>query len=310
MILTVTPNASIDKTYTVEDFGLDRINRVTKCHTVPGGKGINVVRVLKELGRRATATGFVGGRAGEAILQGLNEEHLDHDFVRIREESRLCVKVADPRNHTQTEINEPGPEIAPEEIERMLDKLRALVPGKEMVVLCGSCPPGLPPTFYADVTRLAKSAGAKVVLDASGVQLTEGVKAAPFMVKPNTAELSELAGVGLYTLEEIARAAKSLKQYGVEITAVTMGRSGALVTDGVQCWKAVPPEISFASAVGSGDSFLAGFIDSLAGGGSLAEALAWGTAAGAANAMNYGAGVCTKESIMEIAQGVALSKVD
>jgi len=309
VILTVTPNASIDKTYTVEDFGLDRINRASDCNTVPGGKGINVVRVLKVMGRAGLATGFVGGRSGEAILQGLTREGIQHDFVRVAGDSRFCIKIADPKNGTQTEINECGPTVSPDEIGLMMEKIRSLLPGKEFVVPCGSTPPATPASLYADIIRAAKEAGVRTVLDASGEQLAEGVKAAPFMVKPNVAELSELAGVDLYTLEEISRAAKSLKQYGVEITCVTMGRSGAIITDGVQVWKAVPPEISFASAVGSGDSFLAGFIDSYLNGDALEDALAWGTAAGAANATSYGAGFCSKESIMEIRQGVTLSKV-
>ena len=309
MILTITPNVSADRTYVVEDFGVDRINRASEYHTLPGGKGINVARVLKELGREAITTGYVGGCVGEVIIKGLDKEQIHHDFVIIEDESRLCIKVVDPKNATQTEINEPGPFIPAAYVDRMFDKIRQLAPGKEMIVLCGSCPPGVPATFYYDIIRLAGEYGVKCVLDASGEHLAEGIKAGPFMVKPNVGELSELAGTELCTLEEISRAAKSLKQYGVEITAVTMGRSGGLVTDGVQVWKAVPPEIRFASAVGSGDAFLAAFIDSLLRGESLPDALIWGTAAGAANATSYGAGLCSKESIIDIQQGVTLSKL-
>lgn len=308
MILTITPNASIDKTYTVEDFGVDRTNRAAECHTVPGGKGINVVRVLKSLGRDGVATGFIGGCVGETILHGLVAEGIKSDFVHVGDESRLCIKVMDPKNGTQTEVNEPGPTVSAEDVERLTEKIADLLPGKDMVVLCGSCPPGMGGTFYAEVIRMARRAGVRAVLDTSGEHLAEAISAGPYMVKPNVTELSQLAGTELCTLEEISRAAKSLKQYGVEVAAVTMGRSGALVTDGVQSWTAVPPEIQFASAVGSGDSFVAAFVDSLLKGEPLSEALAWGTAAGAANATVYGAGFCSKESIMELRQGVALSK--
>ena len=309
MVLTVTLNASIDKTYTVESFAVDRINRPTECRTVPGGKGINVARVLKELGRDALATGFVGGSIGDAILRGLDSEGIKHDFVRVQEESRLCIKVMDPLSGTQTEINEPGPTISPEELDLMRAKVAELVPGKDFLVLSGHCPPGVPAGFYAELIEIAGRAGVRSALDASGEHLAEGIKASPYLVKPNVAELSQLLGHELYTLEEISGAAKSLKQYGVRITAVTMGRSGAMVTDGVQAWQAVPPEIRFASAVGSGDSFLAAFLDELLEGKSLADALTWATAAGAANATSYGAGFCSKSSIMEMRQGVTLTKI-
>ncbi len=309
MILTVTPNVSADRTYVVEDFGVDRTNRASECHILPGGKGINVARVLKELGREAITTGYIGGCVGEAIVKGLDKEQIRHDFVGIEDNSRLCIKVVDPKNSTQTEINESGPFISAASVDRMFDKIRLLAPGKEIALLCGSCPPGVPATFYYDIIKLVGEYGVKCALDASGEHLAEGIKAGPFIVKPNVGELSELAGTELCTLEEISRAAKSLKQYGVEIIAVTMGRSGGLVTDGVQVWKAVPPEISFASAVGSGDAFLAAFIDSLLRGESLPDALVWGVAAGAANATSYGAGLCSKYSIIDIRKGVTLSKV-
>lgn len=310
MILTVTPNASIDKTYVVEGFGVDRMHRPGECRSTPGGKGINVLRVYRELGGDGTATGFVGGRVGDAILEGLAQEGMPHDFVRVAGESRLCIKIIDPKNGTQTEVNEAGPLVSPDEVEQLAAKIGELMGSVEYVVLCGNVPPGVPDSFYGDIIRTANSRGVKTVLDASDEQLKDAIKAAPYLVKPNTAELSQLAGHELVTVEEICSAAKSLKQYGVAIAAVTMGRSGAVVTDGVRAWQATPPEIEFASAVGSGDSFVAGFLHGLASGGSLADALRLGTGAGAANATTYGAGFCSKSSIMDMARGVRLAEMD
>ena len=309
VILTVTPNAAIDKTYTVEGFGLDRVHRPTRETTVAGGKGINVVRVFGELGRDGLATGFVGGRTGDAILEGLDREGIAHDFVRVSGESRLCIAIIDPRAGTQTEVNENGPTVSASEVDAMMRKVRELSPGREFVVLCGSVPPGVPITFYGDVIEAAREVGVRSILDTSGEDLRQAVKSGPFMVKPNIAELSQLAGRELCTLEEISRAARSLKQYGVSVTAVTMGRSGAMVTDGEQAWMAAPPEIDFASAVGSGDAFVAAFLHSLLNGGALPDALVWGTAAGAANATTYGAGFCSKDSIIDIRDGVTLTKI-
>ena len=191
----------------------------------------------------------------------------------------------------------------------MFDKINGLVSEAEYLTLCGNCPPGVPADFYGEVIRIVKQAGVRVALDASGEGLAESIKAGPYMVKPNIHELSGLAGRELVTLEEIVQAAKSLKQFRVSITAVTLGRSGAIVTDGVRVWHAVPPEIEFASAVGSGDAFLAAFIDSTLRGEELPRALVWAVAAGAANATTYTAGSCSKRSIMELSQGVSLSKL-
>lgn len=310
MVLTVTPNTAMDITYTVEGFTLDRVHRPSAVRTVAGGKGINVARVLTTLGRNAIATGFVGGCNGATILEKIAIEGLAHDFVKIRSESRLCIAIVDPNTGIQTEVNENGPAISPNEIADMMDKVIELLPGRQYITLCGSCPPGVPTSFYGDIIKAARSRGVKAVLDTSGEHLQEALKAKPYMVKPNVAELSQIAGREILTVEEIVRSAKSLKQFGVRITAVTMGRAGAIVTDGVQTWHATPPEIRFASAVGSGDAFLAAFLDDLISGSALPDALVSGTAAGAANATTYGAGFCSKESIMEMRQGVSLSKID
>ena len=307
MILTVTPNSSIDKTYVIEGFGIDRIHRPSNITSAPGGKGINVLRVYRELGGGGIATGFIGGRVGEAIVEGLDKEGIAHNLVCIKEESRLCLKVVDPISGTQTEINEIGPQVAEDEVEQLKRRIMSLLDGIEWLVLSGNAPPGVPVSFYRELIEIAKSRGVKTVLDASDEQLKEAIKAGPYMIKPNVHELSGLVALELVTIEEICSAAKSLEQYGVTIVAVTTGRSGALVTNGSHAWQAAPPEIEFASAVGSGDSFVAGFLHELADGGSLPDALVLGTAAGAANAATYGAGSCSKSSIMEVKRGVTLN---
>lgn len=310
MILTVTPNVSIDRTYTVPNFGVDRINRPEEVWICAGGKGINAARVLRTLGRSSLATGFAGGVTGNEIRRHLDSESIPHDFVTVSGESRTCIKIMDPSGGTQTEINERGPEITEEEIHELSKRISSLSSGCDAVALCGDCPPGVPAGFYAGVVEDSRRRGIRVFVDASGDNLREAVKASPYMVKPNVTELCQLAGVELCTLEEISRAAKSMKQFGIAVTAVTMGRSGAIVTDGVQVWQAVPPEIDFASAVGSGDAFLAAFIDAILASENLQEALVAATAAGAANATTYRPGFVSKESIIEARQGVTLSRLE
>jgi len=309
LIVTVTLNAAVDITYTVENYTLDRVHRPISVKTVAGGKGINVARVLKTLGRETLAVGFAAGYNGELILAGLDEENLMHDFVRIPGESRLCIAVVDPVNRTQTEVNEVGPEVSQQHVEEMRDKILSVLGKADYLVLSGSTPPGVPNDFYAWAISVARDRGAISVLDTSGENLVRGIESMPDVVKPNVAELTEVVGRELNTVEEILDAALGLVSSGVGTVAVTMGRSGALAADADEAWVAVPPEIEFVSAVGSGDSFLAAFIDARIRGEALPVALAAGTAAGAANAMVYGAGFCPAELIKSLEPNVQASRL-
>ncbi|MDO8629835.1 MAG: 1-phosphofructokinase [Phycisphaerales bacterium] len=297
VIITVTLNTAIDKTYTVENFVIDRVHRPVETKSTAGGKGINVARVLKELGREALATGFIGGNNGDKIIEGLDGEGIRHDFVRTAGESRICVAIVDPINRTQTEVNEIGPEAAPEDLRALKSALERDIAGADFIVLSGNARPGVPDDFYADIIALARRHNVRAVLDASGAHLSKGVAAGPFMVKPNVAELSSLRGRELLTREEIVHAAKALIASGTSVVVVSMGRAGCIATDGKRSWQAAPPEIQFVSAVGSGDALVAAFIVATLSGLDVPEAVRAGMAAGAANAMTFGAGFCTRESI-------------
>ena len=301
MILTVTLNAAVDKTYTVENFRIDRVHRPSSWRIVPGGKGINVARVYIELGGEAVATGFAGGHNGDYILEGMTAEGLKHDFVRTQGESRVCIAVLDPVQKTQTELNEIGPEITANEVELLKLKFESLVRGAEYAVLSGSIPPGVPDSIYRELIEIANNYKVPCVLDSSGEPLLQGLSVKPFMAKPNVHELSAVVGKQLATVEEAAQAATELNARGIEIVAVTLGRDGALVATKEGVWRAKPPEIPFVSAVGSGDAFAAAFIYVVASEGPIPEALRLGTGAGAANATTFGAGFCKREDILRLA---------
>lgn len=301
MILTVTLNAAVDKTYTVENFVIDRVHRPSSWRVVPGGKGINVARVYTELGGEAMATGFAGGHNGDYILEGMRAEGLTHDFVKTAGESRVCIAVLDPIQKTQTELNEVGPEITADEVERLKLKYESLIRGMEYVVLSGSISPGVPDSIYRELIEIANKYEVPCVLDTSGEPLAQGLSAMPVMTKPNVHELSAVVGKQLATIEEAAEAATDLNARGIEIVVVTLGRDGALAASRDGVWRARPPEIPFVSAVGSGDAFAAAFVYVLASGGPISEALRMGTGAGAANAMTFGAGFCKREDILRLA---------
>jgi tagatose 6-phosphate kinase len=307
LIVTVTLNTAIDKTYTVENFVLDRVHRPIEMKSTAGGKGINVARVLKTLGRDALATGFVAGCNGDKIIEGLDHEGIKHDFIRTQGESRVCIAIVDPVNGTQTEVNENGPSVQTEDWQALESKIERVIPSAEFLILSGSASPGVPEAFYADLIEMANRHGVRSVLDASGLHLKEGITAKPFMVKPNVVELSSLKGRELLTLEEILHAAKSLVATGIATVIVSMGRAGCVVTDGKHSWQFASPEIPFVSAVGSGDALVAATVDALLTGEDIPGAIRLGTAAGAANAMTYGAGFCTKESIMSLRDKVQVT---
>jgi len=309
LILTVTPNVALDKTYLVDGFHINRIHRPVEMRTSAGGKGVNVARVLKTLGRPALATGFCGGHVGRRVVELIEEEGIQHDFVCVEGESRLALAVIDTQTGTQTEVNENGPEILAKELDAIFAKVREHLSADTVLVLSGSCPPGVPDDFFAQLITMANEAGAKSVLDASGAQLINGVKAQPYMAKPNVLELGHITGREIRDWEEVQTRADELVATGIKVVAVTMGGSGAMVTDGKQAFLAVPPRIKLVSAVGSGDSFTAGFLDAMLSCEPLDRQLAMGTAAGTANATTYCAGYCTKDSIMEIAQQIDLRRL-
>jgi len=316
VILTVTPNAAVDKTYRVERFELDRVNRPSASFTVAGGKGINVARVYQTLGGKAVATGFLGGINGSIVSAALAAEQIESGFVQVEGESRVCIAIIDPTTGTQTEVNESGPTVSPINTHDLIDTVERLISERafDYLVLCGSLPPGVSSSLYADLISRTKPTGIKTVLDTSGEPLALGVAAKPWMVKPNQAEMESLVGGSVAGMEALRSAISDLHLAGVEVVVATRGAQGAVASGMNQVWEAVPPEIEFASAVASGDSFAAAFLWQLRKNETVSErsiesALRLATGAGAANAAVVGAGFCTRQAIRQAAQGTQLRRL-
>jgi 1-phosphofructokinase family hexose kinase len=302
VILTVTLNAAVDKTYRIPGFALDRVHRPEEARTAAGGKGVNVARVVRTLGGEATATGFLGGHNGRTIAAAMADEGIPAEFVATRDGSRQCIAIIDPETHSQTEVNEAGPTVAADECEALVHKAGELLASGRFgyVTLSGSAPPGVPDTIYADLIRLAHRHGVRAVLDASGEPLRQGLEARPWMVKPNLFELASITGSLAETEAEAAAAARSLRGTAAEVVCVTRGRASVVCAHPEGVDAADPPEVEFVSAVGSGDSFLAAFLWSVVEGRDWAEALRLGVAAGAANAARYGSGFCTRAEVLSL----------
>ncbi|MGQ9523575.1 MAG: 1-phosphofructokinase family hexose kinase [Armatimonadota bacterium] len=299
-MLTVTLNAAVDKTYTVPGFSLNRVHRPTEFRAVAGGKGVNVARVYQELGGKVIATGFLGGHNGEFIADGLRSSGIADAFVRTRGESRVCIAVIDPDAKTQTEVNENGPDISPDETDLLVQRFAELLPHVEMVAFSGSLPPGCPADIYAKLIGMAREHGVITALDSSGEPLRLGWKAGPDIVKCNQFELRALVDNPDGSLEKIAKLALSLTNDRTGEAIVTLGARGAIAASGGRAWFAPAPAVPFVSAVGSGDAFLAAYLWAKKQGDDVPSCLAWGTAAGAANAAVYGAGLCRKPEIFRL----------
>ncbi|OIQ61586.1 tagatose-6-phosphate kinase [Moorella thermoacetica] len=309
MITTVTVNTAIDKTYIVDNFGLNGVFRVQRVMAQAGGKGLNVARVVKALGEEVVATGFIGGHNGMFIKECLVAEGLKGDFVNIAGESRICLNVLDPAGRSQTELLEPGPEITAQEAERLKERVKDLARLSQVVTLSGSLAGGLPTDYYAQIIKIVHREGARVILDSSGEALKEGLKAGPYMVKPNLQEAEALAGKPLADEKARKEFLRELIGAGVKAAVLSLGEAGALVGTGEGFFRVVPPGVQTVNTVGCGDAFVAGFAVGLARGQGVKQAARLGTAAAAASAASWKAGECRGEQIPALALEVQVFEV-
>ncbi len=283
MILTITPNPALDRMYFVEDFDKSRVHRVSRYHAAPGGKGVNVTKVLKALSQDVRASGFLGGSTGDIIEKKLADMHISNAFVRVREESRTTVSIADSAGET-LELVEPGPAISEEEARTFDSTLEGLLQESAVVVFSGSLSKGLPSSFYRTAVDRAKRAGVKTILDTSGTALKEGLKAGPDLIKPNQKELEELLGAIMKTPQEIANAAFEVLAMGADAVAVSLGAEGMVYVEDDSAFHVEVPSIDAINPVGSGDSVAAGFAAGFIKEFSLEERLAYANACGVSNA--------------------------
>jgi 1-phosphofructokinase family hexose kinase len=313
MIITVTPNAAIDKSLSVPSFQLGRRHRTVERRALAGGKGVNIARMLKTLGQPVIATGFQGGPTGTQIVAQLGEESILHDFVRIHEESRTNTAVLDPTTGEQTEINEQGPTIDPDELELFREKLLYLARGAAIVVFAGSLPRGVEPDFYAQLVRAMHKLDVMTIVDTDGEALRLAVRAEPDVVSPNVVEAEELVGHEFNDDADHAGAVREIVSLGARSAIMTMpdGCWAQMLSDGSpRVYRVtVPPQDSVAT-VGSGDAFLAGYIAARYRGSGPAECLSFGVACGAESTGRLGAGLIDVREVDRLLADVAASEVE
>jgi len=313
VILTVTLNAAIDRTVAVPNFRLGRRHRAVESRTVAGGKGVNVARALSLLGRPVIAAGFVGGPTGTRVLEGLQEESVLTDFTRIASETRINLAVIDPTSGEQTEINERGPAVSPEEVKALFDRIGYLAGGAKICVLAGSVPPGAGDDLYARLIDDLSRRGVPVVLDAEGEAMLAGVRAGASMVTPNEAEAEELVGQEFADRGDLAQGLLELVRLGASEAAITRpdgcvaavgeGSSRRLLEVHTEPLEAV-------STVGSGDAFVAGYVAARYEGRSAEDCLAYGVACGAESTQHFGAGTVDRNQVERLLGEVSVHDLE
>ncbi|CRI63833.1 1-phosphofructokinase [Thiocapsa sp. KS1] len=259
-IATLSLNPAIDQTARVPEFTAGRVNRVEQEQSDAGGKGVNVASFLADFGRQVAVTGLLGAANAEPFVALFARKGIEDRFVRLPGRTRVNVKIVDPILDQVTDINFPGLEPHPEDLQRLTETIDSLCADTDWFVLSGSVPAGVRATIYADLVTRLKARGKQVVLDASGAPFAEAVGCGPDIIKPNIEELSELVGLPLKGRAEVLAAARSLVERGVGLVAVSMGAAGALFVERGGAVFATPPAIKVKSTVGAGDAMVAGLV--------------------------------------------------
>ena len=309
MIATITLNPCLDEHINVHGLVVEETNRWSKLYRYAGGKGIDVSRAIHEMGGTTMAYGFIGGSDGRAVEILLDEEGVPFSFTPIEQETRTNIIITDSKTSKQTIINAPGPHISNKELQRLERKMRQIYPRPDLLVAGGSLPPGVPANIYYDLILEAKGSGVRTILDSAGQWLEEGIKAKPYLIKPNVFEAEELLKTELPTEEAIIEAALNLVAMGIKIAVISRGKDGVIAATKGSVFKAVPPPVKVRSAVGAGDCTIAGLALKLAWGESLIEACRLAVAMGTAAVLTPGTELCHRADVEKLLPQINVREV-
>ncbi len=288
MISTITLNPSLDRTVYVNKLVCNDTNRIARVEVDAGGKGINCSRMLAELGAQTSALALLGGETGDYIRFVLERDGVALEIVTTQKPTRTNICIEDLSGAPPTTLNERGGPVDHKELVELFERAKDLGRCSSFVVVGGSIPLGVNPDVHKVLVQIGMAGGAKVVLDADGEAFEEGLKAKPFMIKPNRDEAERLLGTQFESKTDVARAAVELSKRGVELVIISLGKQGAIACYDGAIYDAVAPDVVPKSTIGSGDSLIAGVIFGLEQGQSIEESLALGCAAGAATALSDG----------------------
>lgn len=301
MILTVTLNPAVDRTVEIDDFEIGAVNRIVSERIDAGGKGINVSKTIKNLNGTSKALGLIGGRSGLFIKDCLDKMGIENEFVLIQGETRTNLKIVDKVRKTNTDINEPGPVITSEDIDKIEDLIFRNLDRNSTVVFSGSVPANTDKRIYGRWIKRSKAAGARTILDADGDLLRYGIAEGPYLCKPNIKELEMLAGKKIENpAEAILLGEKIIKDNGIEIMVISMGEKGAIFINKNCSYYVNTIEVEVKSTVGAGDAMVAALAYCLDIGYDMEKTIRLSMASGIAAVMSTGSQAASYETIMEL----------
>ncbi len=313
MITTVTLNTALDVIYQVPSLRPNTVHRIEDAITLPGGKGVNAARIIQQLGEPVTATGLIAGHNGRKLVSLLRQEQVGCRFTEAEGETRLAITVLDQSRRTQTELIEQAPTVTAEQLDLLEQTVAELAACSSWVLFSGSLPQHCPPDVYVRLIEIARRNGAGTALDSSGEALMHGMKAAPYMVKPNEQEACEWAGIALDSSnrqERLHQALTAMMDHGIELPVISLGAEGAIAAERStgSFYQIRVPRLSIRSALGSGDAMMAGMIVSASRGGSTRAMLRLGTACGSACALQPAAGWIDTDDVMQIGNAIQIEQ--
>lgn len=324
--LTVTLNAAVDTTLTIDHLVAGESYTVQEVLKLPGGKGVNVARTLRSLGIPVWATGLAGGPSAAFVLDGLVAEGIEPHFSSISGATRICTAVVERESHRATEFNEPGPTVLYDEFQRFERTFKRLLRRVELVAICGSLPAGLPDDCYTRLVGLAHAAGVPSLVDTSGRAFAPALEARPLLVKPNAREAGAFVGRPVATPDDALQAGRQLRAAGAEMALITLGAAGAVFAHERGAWFVQAERVERPlSTVGCGDAFNGGLLaelyEAVAGGAApnivaaaqdeavLMRGLSLGAACAAANTLLLGAGRMDQADVQRFRQTVTIQRL-
>lgn len=310
MIITITLNPAIDKTISISDFKVDHVNKIESQRIDPAGKGINVSKVIKALNGESIALGIIGGETGNEIKRYLNDKGIKNDFVNVDKKTRSNLKIVDYVNHTFTDINEQGAFVNEIKQKEIVNKILEYANKDNLLVLSGSAPGGFDKTIYKEIVEKAQAKGAKVILDASENLFLEGIKSAPYLIKPNVHELEVALNVSIKTHSDIVRAARKIIELGVKLVVVSDGGNGSIFVTKEEAFIAKGIKVEVKSTVGAGDSMVAAIAYGLDQKLELKDIMVLASAVSTANVMTEGTQTGDLSIIESLKEKVRIEKID
>lgn len=309
MITTVTLNPCIDKTITINGFNYGGMNRAIGVRADVCGKGINVSIAVHQLGEDTECMGFNYTEGGAALAARLEKYEIKHEFVNVEGTLRTNVKVFESENRVMTEFNESGYFVDEASIDRLKESVLNHAGSSDIMVFTGSIPKGVPKDIYRTLIESAKEKGVKTVLDAEGDMLIEGLKAAPYFIKPNLYELEMTFKVKIQSKEDIVKISREIIKGGVKIVCTTLGKDGAVIVSEDEAWYVPGSDIEVKGVQGAGDSVVAGICIAMRRNLLLSDMLRYGTAAANASLIREGTEMCTLKDFNDMLSRVKMEKI-